>query len=180
MSVTDNTNQIVAEFESHESATEAIDLLGKAGIQMANLSIVGRDYHTEQQPIGYVNAGDRMLSWGKFGAFWGSIWGILFGSAVIFVPGVGALVFAGWIVTAVAGAVEGAVIGGGLAALGAALASIGIPKDSIIAYETAIQAGNFLVMVRGTADEIRNASAVLEPLRPVSLTPSQHRVLAHA
>ena len=38
---------------------------------MNQLSIVGRDYHTEEHVVGYYNAGDRMKYWGKLGAFWG-------------------------------------------------------------------------------------------------------------
>ncbi len=119
-----------------------------------------------------------MLTWGKFGAFWGSIWGILFGSAVIVVPGVGALLFAGWFVTAVLGALEGAVVGGGIAALGAAFASIGIPDDTVLAYQTSITAGNFLVIVRGTSDEIGRATEILDSLTPKTLSVSDYRVLS--
>jgi len=48
---------------------------------MKKLSVVGKDYHTEENVIGYYNTGDRMATWGKSGLFWGWIWGLLFGSA---------------------------------------------------------------------------------------------------
>src|SRR3989442_9816962 len=32
-----------------------------------SLSIVGKDYHTEEHVIGYYNTGDRMKFWGKLG-----------------------------------------------------------------------------------------------------------------
>ena len=48
---------------------------------MKKLSIVGRDYHTDEHVVGYYNTGDRMKVWGKAGAFWGGLWGFLFGSA---------------------------------------------------------------------------------------------------
>ena len=155
------TEQIVAEFDFHESAEKAIHQLSDAKFDMKNLTILGRDYHTEEHPVGYINTGDRMLAWGKMGAFWGSIWGILFGSAVIFVPGVGSVVFAGWIVTTLFAALEGAAVGAGIGAIGAALSGIGIPDDKIIAYETAIKAGKFLVIVRGTLDETERAKVIL-------------------
>jgi hypothetical protein len=50
---------------------------------------------------------------------------------------------------------------GGLSALGAALYSVGIPKDSVIAYEAAIKADEFLVMAHGGAAETSRAKAVL-------------------
>jgi hypothetical protein len=43
----------------------------------------------------------------------------------------------------IAGALEGAVVLGGLSALGAGLCSIGIPKDSALQYEAALKADKF-------------------------------------
>ena len=78
---------------------------------MKQMSIVGEDQY-----------------WGKQGAFWGGLWGMLFG-ALFVVPGLGPILN-GPLVAWVAGALEGAVVLGGLSALGAGLCSIGIPKDS--------------------------------------------------
>jgi hypothetical protein len=61
---------------------------------------------------------------------------------------------------------EGAVVVGGLSALGAGLYSIGIPKDSILRYETAIQADKFLLVVHGTADEMMKAKNILKVTSP--------------
>ena len=103
-SLTDHT---IAVYGSHEQAETALKILQNADYDMRNLSIIGQNYETEEHPLGFVNSGDRMLTWGKFGAFWGSIWGLLFGSAMLFVPGLGYLVFGGWIVSAIEGAVIG-------------------------------------------------------------------------
>ena len=59
---------------------------------MKKLSIVGKDYHTEEHVVGYYSTGDRMLYWGELGAFWGGFWGLLLGSAFFWVPGIGPLV----------------------------------------------------------------------------------------
>jgi uncharacterized membrane protein len=151
------TDHTVAVFADHQDAEAAIKTLREAGFSLRNLSVIGQNYETEEYPVGFVNTGDRMLSWGKFGAFWGSIWGLLFGSAMFFVPGVGGIVLAGWVVAAL----EGALIGGGLAALGGALSSIGIPKDSVIEYEKAIKAGSFLLMVHGNGEDASKAKQFL-------------------
>ena len=76
-----NTNSVVAVFETHNQAEEAIRELQKDGVDMKQLSIVGKDYHTDEHVVGYYNAGDRMQYWGKLGAYWGGFWGLLFGSA---------------------------------------------------------------------------------------------------
>lgn len=112
--------------------------------------------------VGYYNAGDRMRFWGKEGAFWGGIWGLLLGSAFFWVPGIGPLLIGGPLVAWIVGALEGAAVVGGLSALGAGLYSLGIPKDSIVRYESAVKAGAFLVVAHGTIEEGNRARTVLD------------------
>lgn len=132
---------------------------------MKKLSIVGKDYHTEEDVVGYYNTGDRMKKWGKLGAFWGGFWGILFGSAFFFVPGVGSIAVGGSLVATIVGGLEGAVAVGGLSALGAGLFGlVGIPKDSVLKYETAVKSDKYLVIVHGTKEEKEKALDLLEPL----------------
>lgn len=152
--VTDHT---VAVYATHSQAEDAVKLLQHSGFKMTNLSIIGKNYEMDEHPVGFVNAGDRMWTWGKFGAFWGSIWGLLFGSAMVFIPAVGFVVVAGWIVAALGGAI----IGGGVAALGGALASIGIPENSVLDYQTELKAGSFLLLAHGTSEEIQHAKETL-------------------
>jgi hypothetical protein len=66
------------------------------------------------------------------------------------------------LVATIAGGLEGAVAFGGLSALGAGLYSIGIPKDSIINYETSIKSDKFLLVVHGSADELAKAKDILK------------------
>ena len=70
-------NSIVAIYPSHTAAEAAIKELQQSGFDMKKLSIVGRDYHTDEHVVGYYNVGDRMKYWGKLGAFWGGIVGIV-------------------------------------------------------------------------------------------------------
>ena len=151
------TNSAIAVYDTHEQAEKAVKELQKAGFDMKKLSIVGKGYHTEDQVIGYYNAGDRMKHWGKYGAFWGAIWGLLLGAAFFVIPGVGPVLMAGPLVAAL----EGAVAVGGLSVIGAALCSIGIPKNSVVRYETAIKASKFVVAAHGTGDEVKKARDIL-------------------
>jgi hypothetical protein len=159
-------NSLVVVYGSHSNAEAAIKELQKSGFDIKKLSILGKEYHTEEHVVGYYNAGDRMKYWGKMGAFWGGIWGMLVGAAFFVIPGVGPVLIAGPLVAWVVGALEGAVVVGGLSALGAGLYSIGIPKDSILRYETAIQADKFLLVVHGTADEMMKAKNILKITSP--------------
>jgi hypothetical protein len=137
---------------------------------MKKLSIVGKDYHTDESVVGYYNAGDRMKYWGKQGAFWGGLWGMLFGAAFFAIPGLGPILVAGPLVAWIIGGLEGAVVVGGLSALGAGLYSIGIPKDSVVQYEAALKADKFLVLAHGTADEVATARGILQTTHPLDIT----------
>ncbi len=163
-------NSVVAVYGTHVEAEEAVKELQRAGIDLHTLSIVGRGSHTDENVVGYYNTGDRMKYWGKAGAFWGGFWGLLFGSAFFAIPGIGPVLVAGPLVAWMVGALEGATLVGGLSALGAALFSIGIPKNSVLEYETAVKSDRFLVLVHGMTAEVQKARDIIARTRPVSVT----------
>ncbi len=150
---------VVALYETHHEAEQAVRELQQSGFDMQKLSIVGKDYYTEEEVVGYYTTGDRMKVWGKTGAFWGGLWGLLFGSAFFVIPGIGPLLAAGPVVGWIVGALEGATVVGGFSALGAGMFSLGIPKDSVIEYETQIKAGKFMVIAHGSPDEVSQTQA---------------------
>ncbi|HTT17298.1 MAG TPA: quinol:electron acceptor oxidoreductase subunit ActD [Candidatus Sulfotelmatobacter sp.] len=155
-------NSVVAIFSQNSAAENAIKELKGSGFDIKKLAVVGRDYQTESDVVGFYNTGDRMKYWGKWGAFWGGLWSLLFGAAFLIVPGVGPVVAAGSIVSWIVAALEGAVVVGGLGALGAGLYSIGVPKNNVVKYETSIKAGKFVLVAHGTADEVAKARDVLK------------------
>jgi uncharacterized membrane protein len=163
------TNSVVAIYDTHSQAEEAVKNLQKSGFDMKTLSIVGKDYHSEEDVTGYYNTGDRMKYWGKLGALWGGFWGLLFGAAFFAIPGIGPVLVAGPLVAWIIGALEGAVVVGGLSAVGAGLYSIGIPKDSVIKYESALKADKFIVLAHGTAAEVAKARDVMQTTHPKEL-----------
>jgi len=155
-------NSSVYVFPTHVEAEEAIRHLSKSGFDVKKLSLVGKGYHSEEHPVGFYTAGDRIKAWGGVGAFWGGIWGLLFAPAVFLIPGVGLVAMAGPFAAALIAALEGAVVVGGISALGAALTQVGVPKDQVIKYETALKADNFLLLVHGSAEDeaqVRNVLA---------------------
>lgn len=152
----------VATFTSHEAAEAAVKDMNGMGFDLTQLSIVGKGYHTEEHVAGFVSTGDRVKFWGKLGAFWGGLWGLLTGGAFLLIPGVGHLVVLGWLATAIVEAAGGAAIGAGLSALGAALVSLGIPKDSVLKLESAVKADKFVLVARGTPSEVAEAREYLD------------------
>lgn len=157
-----NTDFAVAVYDTHADAEAAVRSLQAAGFDMKKISIIGKDYRTEEHVIGYLNAGDRAKIFGKYGALWGGLMGMLIGSAVLFVPLIGHLVVLGPLAAMLVTGLEGAAAVGSASALVGALSAVGIPKDSVLRYETALKAGKFMVAVHGTQRDISQAYALLE------------------
>ena len=99
----------------------------------------GRDGRPQPQPLNHVVAASAPV-----------------------IPGVGPVVAAGSIVASNVAALEGAVVVGGVSALGAGLFSLGIPKDSVVKYEASIKAGKFVLVAHGSAQEAAKARDMLK------------------
>jgi hypothetical protein len=162
-------NTVIAVFTDHQAADTAVKKLASAGFDMKDLSVVGKGYHSEEKVVGFYNVGDRIKFWGTRGAFWGGLWGLFFGGLFMTIPVVGHVVVLGYLAATAISAIEGAIVVGGLSALGAALYGIGVPKDSVIQYEAAVKADGFLVMAHGTAEEMVRAKAILGTTNPTSI-----------
>lgn len=164
-----DNNIVVAVYDLHTQAEQAVKELQSSGFDLTKLSIVAKNPHAEEHVVGFYNTGDRMKHWGGIGAFWGGLWGMLFGAALFVIPGIGPLLVAGPLVAWIVGALEGAVVVGGLGAVGAGLFSIGIPKDSVLKYEIALKTDKYLLMVHGTASELGKAREILQGTHPADL-----------
>jgi hypothetical protein len=162
---TTRDSNCVAVFDRHQDAEAMIRQFQLAGFDMKKLSIVGRDYHTEEHAVGFYNAGDRVRHWGKLGAFWGGLFGIVFAPAFFWIPGIGPILTGGIIGSLLMGTIEGgavgAAVGGGASVFAAALTSMGIPKDSVIRYEADLKADKFLLIASGTAAQVEQARALI-------------------
>src|SRR6185437_6791328 len=152
---------VVAVFSEYQEADAAVKKLAKAGVKTNSLSVVGKAYHSDEKAIGFYNAGDRIKFWGKRGAFWGGHWGSFGGGVSLTMPVVGPVMILGYLAPIVVSAVDGAVMAGGHSALGAALHSVGVPRNGVIQYEQAVNADGFLVIVHGAFEELTRARAIL-------------------
>ncbi len=151
----------VAVYEHHPEAANAVNLLWKNGFSHKELTIIGKGYYSEDNVIGCYTTGDGAKHWGKAGTFWGGVWGLLAPSAFFVIPGVGPIAVAGSAVTWITGALDGSTVVPDLSALGAALCSIGIPSDSAVKYESAINAGKYLLIAHGKPQEAESARRIL-------------------
>ena len=89
------------------------------------------------------------------------------------------MLFAGPIVSYIVGALEGAVVAGGLGALGAGLYSLGIPKNSIIQYETAVKSGKYVLIAHGSDMETIHAREILKNTNPETLAEHQPKRISN-
>ena len=132
----DKFQTAIGVFADHEAAEKAVKTLTAGGFDMKRLSVVGKGYHSEEKVVGFYNVGDRIKFWGSRGAFWGGFWGLFFGGLFLTAPLTGPVLVVGFLATVIISGIENAVVVGALGALGAALYSIGVPKDSVLQYES--------------------------------------------
>lgn len=148
---------LLAVYSDHTAAENAVKLLQKNGMKMDQLSIVGQDFKTIEQPIGFLTTGSVACDGARVGAWTGGFFGILAGAAFLIVPGIGPLIIAGPLAATLLGGIEGAIAGSAVGALTGALVSLGFSKNEAIRYESQIKAGKFLVTLKGDSEQIERA-----------------------
>lgn len=152
---------VIAVFERQSAAHRAMKQLADAGLDMQKLSVVGKGCHTEEKIVGFYGAGDRVKDWGKQGAFWGGLFGLLFGGIFVTIPAAGHPVIFGHLASVLLRAAESAAVVGGLSVLGAALYSLGISEGTVLQYEGAVKADGYLILGHGSPTEVEQARSVL-------------------
>jgi hypothetical protein len=152
------TNSVVAVYRHHSDAEEAVHRLERAGIPIQRISIIGRNFQIREDIQGYYRPSDAALEGAGFGASVGGLFGLLMGFGLFVLPVAGTVIVLG----PLAGLIAGAISGAGIGALVNGLMALGIPKDRALKYQARLQAGEFLVFVTGTAEEINRAKEVLQ------------------
>jgi hypothetical protein len=148
---------VIGVFDDIDAAQSAVERLAAAGFPVDRISIVGKDLQSETRLNGFVTTGDIAGPSAATGAWVGGLFGLLAGSAFLFVPGAGPLVVLGPLAAAAVGAGQGALIGGAVGAvLGHFVARKHLPK-----YEQLVRAGSYLLIVHGTEDDVTRAQKIL-------------------
>jgi hypothetical protein len=163
-----DVNSIIAVYDTHQATEDGVRELQKVGFNMAKLSIVGKEYYTEEHIVGYYNAGNRMKYWGQMGAFWGGVCGMLAGAAFFVLPGMGPMLIAGPLAAGIADTLDKEP-SGDLSVLGTCLFSLGVPKENILRYEWNLRKDKVLLVAHGTAKVLMDAKEILHRTRPVEI-----------
>ena len=146
----------VAVYDTHQKAIDALDKLKDAGFPMEKTSLLGQAIIVDDH-VHVKSHADDNLKVTAAGVVAGSTLGILTGLGIFAIPGLGFLFGAGAIVGGIAG-LELGVVGSALFTL---FSTIGFKKEEIVKYEQHIKEGKFLVIVRGSLDEVEKAEHIL-------------------
>jgi hypothetical protein len=148
---------VVAVFPDLDAAQQPISQLAAEGFPVDRISIIGKGLQSELRVTGFVTAGDIARPSAATGAWVGGLFGLLSGAALLFIPGAGPLIVLGPLAIGALGAAQGALLGG---AVGAVLGHF-VAREHLPKYEGLVAAGNYLVVVHGTEDEVDRARRIL-------------------
>ena len=158
----------VGVFSSRSEAEYALGELRDAGFNMDRVSVIAKDADRKGDIAG-VETSDRVGNKADEGAATGAVTGtvlggltgLLVGLGTLAIPGVGPVLLAGEVATALATTAVGAGIGAAAGSLLGALVGLGIPEERAKIYSDRVSRGDYLVIVDGTDAEIRQAENIL-------------------
>jgi hypothetical protein len=159
MSEQRDSKLVAAVFDDPQHAQSVVEQLIDRDFPMDQVSLLHRagGHGDDFLGLAYDNEGERIKVWGQQGAFWGALGGLLAGvSGLLLVPGVGALLVAGPMLDMLAGAVTGAGLMLGAAAVTRvtiALRRAGIPEDKLEELHQAIMDGKTLLILHCGDDD---------------------------
>ncbi len=139
-------NQVIGVYDTEQRAAEVVEELKQKGYTTEEISVIAKkakelSAHTE---VVKPSTMDGALAGASTGAVIG-IAGVIAGLSTILIPGFGAVLAAGPIITTVGGAVVGASAGAG--GLKHALMEIGVPDEEADRYSDDVAQGKILIFL---------------------------------
>lgn len=156
---------VVAVFAGPYNAGEALAALREAGFTSEHISVVAKNEDTRREIVEQTEMGEPQDTGADtlFGALTGGAVGGLVGLGALVIPGIGPIVAAGVLATAIGGAAIGATVGGqageaedrAIAGVGLAAALVvhGVSEAEARVYEAHIRDNAILVAVQAAAEE---------------------------
>jgi hypothetical protein len=159
---------LVAVLGDRIKAEEAYTALEEANITMDNVVILGKGYKSADE-YGLIDPNDEAWKQIKRLAFWTIPLGFISGFSFNAITGLDTFPWAGTVgnqimgglLGAGAGAMGGFFVGGGV--------GIGFGSGDALSYRNRIDAGKYLVVVKGSDGLIAQTSRILRPLRPENI-----------
>ncbi|MFN6568304.1 hypothetical protein [Dendronalium sp. ChiSLP03b] len=159
----------VGVFTSHRDAEQALRELRDSGLPMEKVSVLVQ-YTDRDREIGDDEIRERIgdksdevaTVGGLSGGALGGLTGLLVGLGTLAIPGVGPIMLAGAMATALATTFVGASIGAATGTFAGALVGWGISEEQARAYNERVGHGHYLIIVDGTSQEIAKVEAILQ------------------
>ena len=159
---------VIGLYDRLDDAQNAVSELVSAGFPRENISIVAAD--TEGKFKTYMGessaeGGEGVAPGAGVGAAVGGLGGLLVGLGALAIPGIGPVLAAGPIATALIGMGVGAVTGG----LIGALVDAGVPEEQANLYAEGVRRGGTLVKVTAPEDRVDEANRIMDRFNPIDI-----------
>lgn len=150
-------------FDTYHDAERGVDALQDRGITRDQVSVIARDTVLRERVVG---SEDQSTAEGAgagavAGTAVGGLVGLLAGLSAFTVPGIGPVITAGTLITALGSTAAGAGIGAATGGMIGALTSTGIPEEDAQVYAESVRRGGILLTIDVPDDR---APAVLQAL----------------
>ncbi|MGE5657771.1 MAG: hypothetical protein ACM37W_14285 [Actinomycetota bacterium] len=161
-------NYLVAVLPDRIQAEAAYSALETQGLPMQQVSILGKGYKSADE-YGLIDPNEEAVKQVKLMAFWLVPFGFVAGFTFSLITGLETFAWAGEI--------GNHVIGGFLGAIGGAMGSLFVGGGvglvfgggDALPYRNRLNAGKYLVVVKGNESLTRQATSILRPFQPENL-----------
>lgn len=161
-------NYLVAVLNDRIQAEAAYSALEKDGLPMDNIAILGRGYKSADE-YGLIDPNEQALKQSKLMSFWLVPFGFAAGFSFNYITKLDTFPWAGGfgneLIGGVLGALSGALgslfIGGGVGLI--------VGGGDALPYRNRLNAGKYLVVVRGSDGVVRKATSILRQFEPENL-----------
>jgi len=164
---------VVGLFENYTDADRAVSELNTRGFNRNEISVAARDSALRDRVVGTAGEERAVAESAGAGAVGGAVvgglGGLLVGLGALAIPGVGPVIAAGTLATALGSTAAGAGIGAAAGGLIGALVGLGIPEDDAHFYAEGVKRGGVLVTVQASDDRATEALNIMRKARAVDV-----------
>ncbi|MGJ3250473.1 MAG: hypothetical protein ACFE0J_04990 [Elainellaceae cyanobacterium] len=161
-------NYLIAVLSDRIQAEEALAALKNQNLPFEQVSILGKGYQSADE-FGLIDPNNQAGKQSTRLAYWIIPFGFIAGYAFNLLTGIDIISSASGVVNHIIGGILGAASG----ALGALLVggAVGwtVGSGDALAYRNRLNAGKYLIVVRGTDDVVRNATRILRQFEPENI-----------
>ncbi|QSJ16613.1 DUF1269 domain-containing protein [Nostoc sp. UHCC 0702] len=152
-------------FPDRSTTESALKKLKDSGFSMDKVSVIAK-YSDSSDKFPDIDVTEKEGKSGSTtgaatGAAVGTLGGLLAGISALTVPGIGPIITAGTVASALGTTLIGTGVGAGTGGLIGALMDLGIPDEKANTYSDRISRGDCIVIVEGRDEDIHRAESIL-------------------